>query len=380
MKYNEVIRSCVECGQDFTISTEQQNFFHSRGWELPKRCKVCREKRNQERQRQEAEAAAQQFEEELGTSQYTIKQIAEVEIASPANTLYVFGNGFDLAHGVPSAYCHFRDWLGKRSNLRKELETYIRNDGLWWNFEEALADLDLDMPSTAIPEMLDAFDAYDPDALAADYFGAIDMAMQPVDTITNELPVKFRNWIETLNVDTARKPLRNIVKPGGKYLSFNYTEFAESLYGAADVCYIHGSRKKRKAKLILGHSYKKHHPDVGVKMPEFKDDYKKAMSNAAFEDAMVHATWYDEETTKNSWKIIKDHESFFLSLSDVTIVVVIGHSLSEVDMEYFEKIRDVIKKETKWIFSCHDSSGLKSINSFIKRIGIDADKITVFRL
>ena len=32
----------------------------------------------------------------------------------------------------------------------------IRNDALWWNFEEALADLDLDTPSMAIPEMLDA--------------------------------------------------------------------------------------------------------------------------------------------------------------------------------------------------------------------------------
>lgn len=43
----------------------------------------------------------------------------------------------------------------------------------------------------AIPEMLDAFDAYDSDAQMADYYAAIDMAMLPVDTITNELPKSF---------------------------------------------------------------------------------------------------------------------------------------------------------------------------------------------
>ena len=43
------------------------------------------------------------------------------------------------------------------------------------NLEEALADLDLDTPSMAIPEMLDAFGAYDPDAQMADYYAAIDI-------------------------------------------------------------------------------------------------------------------------------------------------------------------------------------------------------------
>ena len=55
-------------------------------------------------------------------------------------------------------------------------------------------------------------------------------------------------------------------------------------YGAKGVCYIHGSRKNRKAKLILGHSYKKYVPDVSVKMPRFKDGFKRGMVNATFDD------------------------------------------------------------------------------------------------
>lgn len=375
---NEVIeRTCINCGRRFPIYPNAQDFFKSRGLELPKRCRVCREKKKQE---QKAEEAVRQFEKELSDSTYAIKEVSDIDVISPATTLYVIGNGFDLAHGVPSSYSKFRDWLGRHSDLREALETYIRNDALWWNLEEALADLDLDTPSMAIPEMLDAFDAYDPDAQMADYYAAIEMAMLPVDTITNELPKKFRKWIESLNVDSSVKPLRNVVKPGAKYLNFNYTEFAETLYGAQSVCYIHGSRKNRKDKLILGHSYKKSVPDVSVKMPRFKDGFKRGMLNAAFDDAMVHTGWYDQVTTKNSRQIIKNHESFFDGLSDIDAVIVIGHSLSEVDMEYFERICSVVHIDAKWIFSCHDSGGLKAINVFVKTMAIGADRVTIFRL
>ena len=102
--------------------------------------------------------------------------------------------------------------------------------------------------------------------------------------------------------------------------------------------------------------------------------------NAAFDDAMVHAGWYDQATTKNSRQIIKEHESFFDGLSDIDTVIVIGHSLSEVDMEYFEKICSEIHSDAKWIFSCHDSGGLKAINAFVKAMAIGTDRVTIFRL
>ena len=95
---------------------------------------------------------------------------------------------------------------------------------------------------------------------------------------------------------------------------------------------------------------------------------------------MVHAGWYDQETTKNSRQIIKDHENFFNGLSDVETVVVIGHSLSEVDMEYFERICGEIQENSTWIFSCHNVDGLKAIDLFTKAMGIHSDRVVVFRL
>ena len=42
-------------------------------------------------------------------------------------------------------------------------------------------------------------------------------------------------------------------------------------------------------------------------------------------------------------------------------------------MEYFEKICSEIHSDAKWIFSCHDSAGLKAINAFVKTMAIGAD-------
>lgn len=36
---------CIECGEAFTITDEEQAFFKSKDFSLPKRCKPCRKAR-----------------------------------------------------------------------------------------------------------------------------------------------------------------------------------------------------------------------------------------------------------------------------------------------------------------------------------------------
>ncbi|MBI4447285.1 MAG: zinc-ribbon domain-containing protein [Acidobacteria bacterium] len=36
---------CVDCGKDFTFSAKEQEFYQSKGFSQPKRCKPCRDKR-----------------------------------------------------------------------------------------------------------------------------------------------------------------------------------------------------------------------------------------------------------------------------------------------------------------------------------------------
>ncbi|HEX5736791.1 MAG TPA: zinc-ribbon domain-containing protein [Blastocatellia bacterium] len=41
--------TCADCGQPFTFSAGEQQFFQERGMSEPKRCKACRQARKAER-------------------------------------------------------------------------------------------------------------------------------------------------------------------------------------------------------------------------------------------------------------------------------------------------------------------------------------------
>lgn len=84
----EMKRNCIDCGREFTISPYQQMYYANRGWELPRRCRACSEKKRQERQKKEAEGATGQFEKELSDSPYAIKEVSNIEVKSPVTTLY----------------------------------------------------------------------------------------------------------------------------------------------------------------------------------------------------------------------------------------------------------------------------------------------------
>jgi Probable zinc-ribbon domain len=41
--------TCVDCGQQFTWTAEDQAFFKEKGYEPPKRCKPCRQAKKEQR-------------------------------------------------------------------------------------------------------------------------------------------------------------------------------------------------------------------------------------------------------------------------------------------------------------------------------------------
>ena len=41
--------TCVDCGQDFTFSASEQEFFAEKGFTPPKRCKDCRQAKKEQR-------------------------------------------------------------------------------------------------------------------------------------------------------------------------------------------------------------------------------------------------------------------------------------------------------------------------------------------
>lgn len=391
--------TCASCGERFIISKAEQEHFEQMSWCVPKHCPSCRKDLRMQREKAtgqiEREAWQRKKAEEAKSFDALLANwpVIPIEEIRPEDNhvLYIIGNGFDLMHGVKSSYYAFRDSLGKRNSLRKTLELFLTPEDIWADFENALAHFNISsMGSQFVADSwLDWMDAYAEDAGAAEFYMAVEAAATPIQIVTQNLPRRFRMWVESLSVGTEDRPLKGLFQKG-KVLCFNYTEFAETLYGIPEqnVCYIHGCRKKRrgrpKDRLILGHM-----PGASDDAFNFNDDsharitdpYKQAMSQIAQDQILQLIADYDAYLTKNCREIISAHASFFAGLNEIEKIIVIGHSFSPVDWDYFAEVASNLfgSKRTRWYFGCHSLQSLKNLEQMLRTLGIGNSNVSIFR-
>jgi len=376
---------CIECDADFFTEGER-DFYNSKGLNMPKRCKACRDKK---KMRYEQEQKERELEEILSTLPF--KQIEKTEIAltDPNTILFIIGNGFDIMHGVPSSYYNFRDSMGRHNELREMLEMYIRKEDLWADFEESLAQLDDEAMLGTVNDWMDTFDVkdeYDDDFSAADFFMAAETAIAPAQTIIRELPKRFRKWICTLKPTIAGKPLDGIINNQSTFINFNYTEFLETIYGVSkkNVWYIHGDRRDKREELILGHAPGAEF-EVDINPRGGRSERSRMKNQTAYdlhETAGYYLSDYYDSTTKKSGDVIKANKDRFVALSKVETLVVIGHSLSAVDYPYFKEIINNNQNVTnmKWYISWYSAGDLKRIHIFANALGIQTKQIELFKV
>lgn len=328
------VKNCKTCGKQFLSETDNSY------------CRICNKKwyEKQEKIREQAENLKWQEQKEQERKLFeakvqTYKPILMESVNPSAHTLYIIGNGFDLMHRVPSSYYNFRDSLGKNNSLRYSLETALTAEDIWADFENALGTLNLNlMGSRNIIDMwLDDFGVYgDEDSGAAEFYMAVEAAAAPMANLVNNLQPTFRRWIERLEVGTDDRPLNGLIHPQGKVLDFNYTEFIETLYGVKEVCYIHGSRN---------------------------------MIDVAQDNVFDLIGQYDKDLTKDSQEIIKNNQAFFDGLACTEQIVVIGHSISLVDWDYFIEVN---KKASNahWCFGIYGLNDLRNMAELVKSLNI----------
>ncbi len=330
-------------------------------------------------------------------------------------TLFIIGNGFDLMHRVKSSYYHFRDSIGKRSIVSETMESYIRKPDLWGDFENNLAYLDRAMMMGMLDDWLEDFGVLEQDDenfSAADFFAALDTATQAIDVLTYQLPKRFRLWINSLTVDASYAPLGPILQKGSQFITFNYTEFLETIYGipASKILYIHGDRRDKKQKLVLGHgrdeeevfnewrqanlNRREYQPirygrkgrpyrnDNPVYLAYFlQDDRKGNWKNQTRYDAITHTRRLIEEyysdSAKKTQNTIALNRAIFESLGSIKDIVVIGHSLSDVDHPYFHEIRRYVSNN-QWYISYYDERSLQGIRAFVGEMGIPRNQVSIF--
>ena len=170
----------------------------------------------------------------------------------------------------------------------------------------------------------------------------------------------FTDWVNSIDISQARQQLQ--LEPQSRYLTFNYTETLEKVYGtpADNILHIHGSRVVKGGAYIMGHNNIK--PD---------DLYDTLNGELYFEqDTKNKIIGWMNELHKDTSSIIRHNATFFRSLSGITHVVVIGHSVNEVDWPYFDEVNKNIGPNAQWQFHSHLSEDKERIEAYIAHSGI----------
>lgn len=247
------------------------------------------------------------------------------------NDIIIVGNGFDVNHGLPSSYSNYKTWLRSYDKkLYDFLERYIDVKGDWWkDFERSLSEINVprlirETPpdhSPSIPGIPPSF--YEP-------------ACGLLDSIRDKIATSFTVWINSMKGASPRKCVD--LQGANLYISFNYTDTLEQVYGIKGnrILYIHG-KASRGDKLIFGHGKNQFllENDVRKKYGLYEsEDFLKAGTYGDSEFQLTHHLAYWE---KNPYKqLVKYSEVLLPAVRSSETVLVYGLSFSEVDYPYIQ--------------------------------------------
>lgn len=292
------------------------------------------------------------------------------------NRLYIIGNGFDIYHGIRSEYVDFKRYLYHHDRKLHDLvKQYIPVDGDWSALESALADIDVDSITEYASEYLVSYAADGSwDDNWHDYQYEIELI---VEDLSVKLKSLFTEWVGQLSVPTRNTltvcPLN--ISPADKFISFNYTSTLSDIYGVPSVrvLHIHGEAKSGQ-NLVLGHAWRpvdrispKYDPSLEFDSPDWRVTEGEEILNRYF-----------IRTFKDTRKVIDDNISFFSGLLDLHEIVVLGHSMSEVDFDYYREIAKVVNvHKVKWVVTFHgDDERVRHVNT-LNILGIPSCAVTL---
>lgn len=262
--------------------------------------------------------------------------------------LFVIGNGFDLAHSLPTSYNCFHNYLretypdadeeggcipwgatdhhGEEVWDMNEVIGYLMHliirsaEENWGDFEDALGHLDFSWDLSDPSEHLDRDGE-------PNYFHAAYVNEDRVNQLVKCVPQIrhfFSEWVETIDVAGAdpKPEFQDLLDPHKDlFLNFNYTRTLEEIYGIPDVCHIHGTLGED---LLVGHGAGAYFDKTYLSPYIGSEDGIELVQDAL---------------RKDTAGALKKHRAFFQKLSSgLSAVYSYGFSFGEVDEIYFEEI------------------------------------------
>jgi len=269
--------------------------------------------------------------------------------------LFIIGNGFDLAHYLPTSYQDFYEYLkniypdaldieptfsiegqdmpdGSLHFNKDEVVAFIidiiskaeKNGDDWQDIETSLGRLNYD---SYFDEMSYIFGHEDDDSSYFRMANRNETVASNFHLVTLKFKELFAEWIETIDTSEVKsiQSFDDLVEPyDDTFLTFNYTDVLETVYGAIDVKHIHVHVAHRngwvKEELIIGH---------GEKSRDFQNRYTGSEGSLL----RIH-----DSLRKNTQKIIEREHEFFNNLTSIEKIYSYGFSFSNVDLPYIKEI------------------------------------------
>lgn len=316
--------------------------------------------------------------------------------------LYIIGNGFDIYHGLDTKYQSFAKYLSQTDSEVYDLildyyglpdisEEPVGDEeyAAWATFELSLADLDyeqvLDDHSDSIANP-GSEDFRDRDW----HTYQIDMELI-IEKLTKRLISNFNNFILNVQYPANIDDKRLQFALSRQFLNFNYTDTLQRYYDvdSQEICYIHEKSSKDDCKIILGHGtdpsnfeVKDPEPPKGLNEEELQE-WREQMSDQydySYESAKDEILSYYIKAFKNTLSIIDKNISFFESLNKVENIYVLGHSISDVDIKYFEAIKKYTPQEAKWHVTFYSDYERQKHFEALSKIGVTPENLIQMKM
>lgn len=306
------------------------------------------------------------------------------------NNLYIIGNGFDIHHGFQTQYSHFKQYLQKNNNkIYSIVNQYIfhEDDELWSDFENRLSNINKE-------EILDDLTDYIPSASSDEYFSDIGAFENEVEKITTtlsyELYKQFEQFITAATNQNIKQHNLLSLNSNSIYLSFNYSKTLEKHYNidSSNILYLHGKISDSENHIILGHGIKPTKLQIQEEVPKDLSDeeleqWQEHMNDQfdlSYQLGITKINEYFSYSFKNTTQIIHKHLNFFSFLKLIQNIYILGHSLSDIDIPYFQKIYKSTNEYCQWHISYYSQEEYLKHKEKINQLGVKHENITMFKL
>ena len=285
---------------------------------------------------------------------YITKEHLDMPGRSKYRNLILLGNGFDRWQHLPTSYDEFRKYYHANidqilNNMRVKrlyngltpvelvygdaLNPSKLPDAFFWNLESSMAQID--------------------DQILNSVFGktrtGLHRLQKTVNLATEILQRAFSQWVKSIKIDEQDSGYT--FGDDCYIINFNYTDTVGKRFGYKEenVYHIHGDATDPET-IIVGHST---HPETAFdELMEQKYIHRigggkaKRLIGLYLVESVLH------ETDKGVQNNIEDLCEFMtvagVHIEDFENIYVLGHSMSDVDIDYFRFLCDVTKKDADY--------------------------------